>query len=118
MPGDLEGAARQLEFLRGLFRGGRMSEGEAADAACEGVLDLLRGLADQVDQLRGEVAGLRQEVERLRAGAEAASAASMDEDGRIACPDCGQRLAVGSAVPSGKAVEVTCPSCNALLEVS
>lgn len=118
MPGDLDDAARQLEHLRGLFRGGQMTQAEAADAASEGVLVVLQGLAAEVEGLRDEVGGLRQEVERLRAEVQEVAATSVDEDGRIACPECGQRLAVGKEIPSGKAIEVTCPSCNALLEVS
>ena len=95
-----------------------MSEGEAADAAGEGVLDVLRGLAEQVGELRGEVTGLRQEVDALREAVSGVTGAAADEDDRIACPDCGQRLAVGPEIPSGKVIELTCPSCSALLQVS
>ena len=118
MPGDLEDGARQLEFLRGLFRGGQMSQGDAAEAASEGALEVLQGFSAELDRLRDEVGRLREEVERLRTEVQEVAGTTVDEDGRIACPDCGQRLAVGAEVTSGKAIEVTCPSCNALLEVS
>ena len=117
MPEDLEGAARQLEFLRGLFQGGRMDQSAAADLASEQALEVLRCFAAEMEQLRSEVSALRREVEMLRAELDSAGAA-VDDEGRIACPDCGQRLAVGADIASGKAIEVTCPSCNALLEVS
>ena len=106
----------QVSYLRGVLEGEKLSADERLELALSTFADMSEKLVEFLEEVRDE----QREIRKLLSAARQAAAEEVEApDARetIACPLCGQSLAVAAEPTTEGSIEVTCPACDVVIEL-